>query len=66
MDVEVGQLWRRKKDDVLVLIKRTPASGSAYSFSYAQNLRSGRHFEVTAAQIEKRYEFVGYDASDKN
>lgn len=59
--VEVGQLWERKSDGVLVAVREL--TGSSHSFTRLQNLRTGRHFEATAPQIQKRYEFKGYDVS---
>jgi hypothetical protein len=60
--VEVRQIWRRKSDGVLVAVREM--TGSSHSFTRLQNLNSGRHFEATAPQIRKRYEFVGRDESE--
>jgi hypothetical protein len=62
VDVKLNQLWQRKKDGVIVAVRELPKGG--YSFVRVQNERTGRHFEVTAPQLNSRYEIIGYDVSE--
>lgn len=61
-NLALNQLWQRKKDGVIVAVRDMPRGG--YSFLRVQNERTGRHFEITAPQLQARYELVGYDVSE--